>query len=106
MFCSTCGKEIDNNAVVCPGCGCPTAKYHNRDISDDKSWIITLLLCFFLGGFGIHRFYVGKNGSGIAILLLTISFFGIIISAPWALIDFIVILCGNFKTADGKDLKR
>ena len=27
-FCETCGKEIHDDTIVCPACGCPTAKYY------------------------------------------------------------------------------
>ena len=56
-----------------------------------RSRLVTTLLCFFLGYFGVHRFYVGKNGTGIA-QLLTLGGLGF-----WALIDFIMILTGSFK---------
>ena len=58
-------------------------------------WLIVLLLCFFLGGLGIHRFYVGKTATGIA-QLLTLGGCGI-----WVVIDFIMILLSKFTDAQG-----
>lgn len=65
-----------------------------------KSRTVAALLCFFLGGFGAHRFYAGKIGTGI-VWLLTLGCFGI-----GALIDFIMILCGNFTDKDGKVIEQ
>lgn len=65
----------------------------------EKNKIVALLLCLFLGGIGIHRFYVGKIGTGI-LWLVTGGCFGI-----GALIDFIMILCGSFKDNTGAVLK-
>jgi len=64
----------------------------------DKKRLVAFLLCWFLGALGVHRFYVGKTGSGVA-QLLTAGGLGI-----WSLIDWIVILCGSFKDSDGKTL--
>lgn len=61
----------------------------------DKSKITTLLLCFFLGGLGVHRFYVGKTGTGL-IWLFTGGCFGI-----GVLVDFIMIICGKFTDKNG-----
>jgi TM2 domain-containing membrane protein YozV len=64
-----------------------------------KGFVPTILLCFFLGAFGIHRFYVGKVGTGIAQLL---AFGGLGI---WALVDFIMVVTGNFKDGQGLPIK-
>lgn len=61
-----------------------------------KSQIIALLLCFFLGGIGIHRFYLGYTWQGV-VQLLTAGGCGI-----WALIDFIRIITGDLGPKDGK----
>lgn len=98
MFCPNCGKEIADNAIMCPSCGAPMKKEPEINPANvsEKDWLTTLLLCFFLGGLGIHSFYVGKTGIGI-VQLLTLGGCGI-----WALIDFIMIICGNYKDAEGK----
>lgn len=64
-----------------------------------KSKGTAAVLCFFLGALGIHRFYVGKIGTGI-LWLLTLGLGGIGI-----LVDFILILCGSFKDCYGAPLK-
>ena len=63
-----------------------------------KNKIVTLLLCFFLGGFGIHRFYTGHILLGIVYLLT----FGI--SGIGVIIDFIRILTGSYKDSEGNPL--
>ena len=63
----------------------------------DKLRLAALLLCYFFCLIGVHRFYVGKVGSGVAQILTFGGFFGI-----WPFIDFILILCGIFKDKDGR----
>lgn len=62
----------------------------------EKSWLTTLLLCWFLGFLGVHSFYTGKTVNGV-IQLLTAGGCGI-----WTLVDLIMILCKKFKDGEGK----
>ena len=66
--------------------------------SSEKKILPAFMMCFFVGFLGIHRFYVGKTGSGIA-QILTFGGLGI-----WALIDWMMSMCGSFKDSEGKPL--
>lgn len=68
-------------------------------MKSEKEWLVTLLLSLFLGSLGVHRFYVGKIGTGI-LQLLTLGGCGI-----WTLIDVIMIATGHFKDKDGYEIK-
>ncbi|HEX8379910.1 MAG TPA: TM2 domain-containing protein [Allosphingosinicella sp.] len=57
--------------------------------SDDRNRLVAALIAFFIGWLGIHRFYLGRTGSGIAMLLLSCTIIGIIVTGPWAFIDMI-----------------
>lgn len=103
MYCSNCGKEIDDKAVICVGCGCSTKNNSGYNLGN-KSWLATLLLCIFLGGFGAHRFYTNKIGSGLCQLIMSFTVVLVPITALWVLIDLIGICTGSFKAADGSDL--
>ena len=70
-----------------------------EEIISDKGFVPTILLCFFLGALGVHRFYVGKIGTGV-LMLLTVGGFGI-----WTIVDFILIVVGRFEDADGYPIK-
>jgi len=97
VFCSTCGDKMASNAIACPKCGAPNP--NAVAAKSPKSWVAALLLCFFLGAFGFHRFYVGKVGTGI-LQLLTLGGLGI-----WTFIDFIIIIIGGFKDSNGLPVK-
>ena len=112
MFCSNCGAQLNDNQVVCLQCGCATQSFAaqanpqpvaqplyttNKDPFDsDKDWLVTLLLCLFLGGLGIHRFYAGKTGTGI-LWFFTLGLFGF-----GSLIDLIMIATGKFTDGRGR----
>lgn len=64
-----------------------------------KSFVATLLFCFFLGGFSVHRFYVGKIGTAI-LQIITLGGLGI-----WWLIDLIMIIVGSFTDSEGRKIK-
>jgi TM2 domain-containing membrane protein YozV len=107
-FCSQCGAEIPEGAQFCPKCGAKvggaaTAKAEVTPINQSgKSRGTALILCAL--GFGcvagIHRFYVGKIGTGL-LWLFTGGLLGI-----GTLVDAIVILCGTFKDVDGNIVYR
>jgi len=97
-YCFNCGTAIDSKAAVCPKCGVP-----QPDIARNKTinsrWLAALLLCWILGIFGAHRFYLGRTGTGF-LMLFTLGGLGI-----WYLIDLIIIIVGQFHDYDGSFVK-
>ncbi|HEY7020577.1 MAG TPA: TM2 domain-containing protein [Ktedonobacterales bacterium] len=67
--------------------------------TSDKDFWATLLLCLFVGVLGIHRFYVGKIGTGL-IWLFTGGVFGI----GW-IVDLILIILGSFTDKQGNVIR-
>lgn len=108
-YCKHCGKEIDSDCIICPICGKqveelvsqqPSVIINNENTNTNvnqntnmggpmkppRDKVIALLLCFFLGVFGAHKFYEGKTGMGILYLFTGgLCGFG-------ALVDFIVLI--------------
>lgn len=80
-------------------------KSNNMDTISNKRILPAFLLSMFLGVFGAHRFYAGKIGSGVAMLILTLTFIGIFVTAVWNSIDWITILVGGFRDGDGRVIK-
>ena len=75
----------------------------NTPSAVSEKTILPAFLLSFLGGLlGLHRFYAGKVGTGIVMLLLSITLFGIVLSGLWNLIDLVMIVSGKFTDADGR----
>ena len=98
-FCTSCGRAILPNEFrsangTCAECEAKASAYaRNTQVAQqysEKDWLVTLLFSIFLGYLGIHRFYVGKVGTGI-LWLLTGGCLGI-----GALVDIIMIATENF----------
>jgi len=113
MYCPNCGTQNDNRAAYCANCGAPLnnpagmagagrgpGSLVGPDGVQRYDWLTTLLLCFFLGGLGIHSFYTKKTGIGVA-QLLTAGGCGI-----WMLVDLIMIITENFRDGNGNPLVR
>ena len=130
-ICGRCRKEVSKEATSCPHCGAyfkpravalpseplpqqqppmygqPMMPQGQPVMTSEKSFVTLLLLCLFLGAVGAHRFYAGRIGSAIALLLLTIFspctfLISLAVTSIWSFVDLIVIICGKFT--DGKGL--
>lgn len=128
-FCPQCGTQVDDQATFCPNCGAaqrPVGSGTELPPQPDpmtgqaappvygaeyKSKIVAALLGIFLGGLGIHRFYLGYTGIGVVQLVLGLA--GVvtcgatsIVSALWGLIEGILILTGSInRDAQGRALR-
>ena len=63
-------------------------------------WLALFLLTFFVGVLGVHRFYVGKIGTG-ALMLITLGGLGV-----WFLVDLLLVVTGQFTNKDGQKIPR
>lgn len=110
-YCHNCGKPVNPGAAFCTGCGfattaAPAPNYGGAQpvAKGQKSKLVAVLLAFFLGGFGIHDFYLGYNKNGIIKIVLTVCTG--VGGSIWALIDFIRLLTGSLNVdAAGIPLK-
>lgn len=97
--CPNCGAEIDAEATRCYVC----QKWLPQESAnvDDRppEFLATLLFAWFLGCFGVHRFYTGNIPIGVA-QFLTLGGCGI-----WSYIDFILICFNKFKDGKGRYLR-
>jgi TM2 domain-containing membrane protein YozV len=102
-FCSDCGSIIKAKAEICPKCGVrqmskPLSINLGPVAANGKSRIAAALLAFFLGGFGIHKFYLGQVGLGIVYLLFCWTFIPYIV----AFVEFILYLTMSDETFNRK----
>ena len=123
MFCKNCGKEVEKNAVACMGCGCDPLKgekfcrYCGSSLNpgqivcvkcgravrrqgdggvtgeSPKSRTTAALLAIFLGGFGVHEFYLGNSNSAIIRLVVYIVG-GVLMCVPSFVLSMISIIEG------------
>ena len=75
--------------------------YEDDGVSD-KNRLLALLLAFIFGVFGAHRFYVGKVGTGVAMLLLDLTLIGFAVTGIWSIVDCLFIAFGEFTDGDGR----
>lgn len=96
-YCSNCGKEVPAGADVCLSCGVAIKKANAGYGNYDK--VVIALVCFFLGGLGIHNFMLGETKKGIVKIVLSLCFG---IGSILALIDFIKILMDKYEVNPDK----
>ncbi|MDM7999880.1 MAG: TM2 domain-containing protein [Dehalococcoidia bacterium] len=116
MFCPKCGKETADNQAFCASCGAPLTQQAATPESppvgiSPKSRLATTLLAWFLGEFGAHRFYIGKIGSAVVMLILALIGWAtvwflvgipfLVIVGIWSLVDFIFAVAGKMRDSKG-----
>ncbi len=105
-YCNNCGTQTNPQQEICIKCGVKLSRATGTSFGGpgEKSKLVAGLLGIFLGGFGIHRFYLGYTGIGIIQIVVTICTCGI--GHLWGFIEGILILVGNInKDAQGNPLK-
>ena len=109
-YCVNCGNKLENGMSFCSNCGVKVGEvkkeFEINIVSEPKKKVVAGLLGIFLGGIGVHNFYLGYTGKAVGQLLLTILSCGVLsfISCIWGLIEGIMILTDTI-TEDGKGNK-
>ena len=101
-YCMYCGTELKDESSFCPNCGSPvggekkeTTTTPNPVNSNAKSRIVAGLLGIFLGGWGVHNFYLGYTDKGVIQIVVSILTCGL--GSLWGFIEGILILAGNIN---------
>ena len=119
VYCTVCGHNFQTQFNPHPGApGPPQAQPHwdpnwaNRP--DSNRMLITLLLWFFVGHFGAHRFYLGHVNTAVIMLVLyligwaticlVVGWFALVAVWIWWIVDLIQILTGQLRPIDGSRL--
>ena len=100
MFCSHCGAEIADKAVICVKCGVATGVNKIPVNTDVKSRLIYIVLAIFLGCFGIHNFYAGYTGKAVAQLLICLLIGWLILPLLGLFVWIVVDICTVTKDAN------
>lgn len=87
-YCFGCGVAIHRSAAQCPHCGA------RQSGGQGRSRVTAALFALFLGGIGIHKFYLGRVGQGVFYLLFCWTF----IPAFVALVEGIIYLASSDET--------
>ena len=93
-FCANCGNATNPDAEVCLNCGVALKKEAKGGDLNGQDKVVMILICLFLGGFGIHNFMMGETKKGI-VKIVTNFLCGI--GSILALIDLIRIAMGTYK---------
>ncbi len=102
-FCPNCGADTNPGADVCLKCGVSLKKAAAKVAVSSKSKLTAGLLGIFLGGIGIHNFYLGNSGKGAIQIIVSLVTCGM--GSIWGFIEGILILCGKIHTdASGAEL--
>lgn len=99
-FCANCGNPVNADAAVCLNCGVAIKKAAgNGEYLAGKDKLTIALVCFFLGGLGIHNFMMGETKKGVIKIVLSMC---VGIGGILALIDFIKILTDKYVVDPNK----
>ena len=117
-MCVGCGKPFCAECLVtvggknyCRDCVAELAgKQTEQTLPPQKSMFTAVLLAIFLGGLGIHRFYVGKTGTGLVYLLIDLLLGWLVVPLVvigfCVIVDIVTICTGKFTDAYGRPLVR